>query len=262
MGNQQIKSFQTTTQGQTTLTATQTQTSQPKTTNAQATTQTKQRTNSWFFDNFYILLCFVALLGLFVERDYPKWFRNSQEIANASSQSNLSDANPPILNDYAEVPTRFRKSIENRYSPIKSKLSNLSLKYRSIPQDYIEKMDQLVQSAQQGHTDDILNLGFMYSHGQGVSQDHAEAEKWYRRAAEQGNPEGQFNLGVIYDVGLGVSQNLKTAYIWFSLSARSSEGDLKETAVYLRDQIAKKLSPAALEQAQQIASEWKPKTGK
>lgn len=157
------------------------------------------------------------------------------------------------------MPKRFRKPIEKWYSNIQSNLGNLILKDRSIPQENIDKMDQLQQSAKRGHADAQLKLGFIFFHGQGVSQDYSEAEKWYRRAAEQGNPEGQFNLGVIYADGLGVSQNLKTAYIWYSLSAQSSEGDLKETAVYLRDQIAKKLSPAALGQAQQIASEWRPK---
>jgi len=259
MGNQQIKSFQTTTQGQTPLPATQTQTSQPKTMNAQATTQTKQRTNSWFFDNFYILLCLVALLGLFTHGVYPEGFPNFQEIKNTSSQSSLGIANRFILQNFAEMPKRFRKPIEKWYSNIQSNLGNLILKDRSIPQENIDKMDQLQQSAKRGHADAQLKLGFIFFHGQGVSQDYSEAEKWYRRAAEQGNPEGQFNLGVIYADGLGVSQNLKTAYIWYSLSAQSSEGDLKETAVYLRDQIAKKLSPAALGQAQQIASEWRPK---
>jgi TPR repeat protein len=78
---------------------------------------------------------------------------------------------------------------------------------------------------------------------------------------EQGESVAQYNLGLAYYYGEGFPQNYKTAYIWFSLSAANADEDQHEKAADLRDEVAKKLTPAQLEQAQQIASEWKPKTG-
>lgn len=97
--------------------------------------------------------------------------------------------------------------------------------------------------------------------GQGVKKNRKTALELYRKAAEQGESVAQYNLGLAYYYGEGFPQNYKTAYIWFSLSAANADEDQHEKAADLRDEVAKKLTPAQLEQAQQIASEWKPKTG-
>ena len=63
----------------------------------------------------------------------------------------------------------------------------------------------------------------------------------------------------MYENGKGIPQNYKTSYVWFSLAAANANGEFQEKATDSRDSVAKMLSTAALEQAQQIASEWKPK---
>lgn len=95
--------------------------------------------------------------------------------------------------------------------------------------------------------------------GQGVPQSYAKAVKWFCMAADQGHARAKAMLGFMYESGLGVPQNYKIAYIWYALSAANATGELHKYVAELRDQIAKKLSLKQLEQAQQTASEWKPK---
>ena len=98
-----------------------------------------------------------------------------------------------------------------------------------------------------------LALGDMYRKGKLVPQNHAEAVKWYRLAAEQGDAHAQFNLGASYTAGRGVPKDLIIAYMWFDLSvARGTQA-----AAGSRKTIARQISPHQIEQAQQLAVEWK-----
>lgn len=116
-------------------------------------------------------------------------------------------------------------------------------------------VEMLRPLAEQGDADAQLNLGLMYKIGEGVPQDYAEAAKWYRKAADQGLNDAQNNLGVMYSSGLGVSQDYVQAHMWFSLAAvagnRNSLGG--------RNQVAAKMTPAQIAEAQKLAQEWTPK---
>ena len=98
------------------------------------------------------------------------------------------------------------------------------------------------------------NLGVMYRNAQGVPQDYAQAMKWYRLAADQGNASAQYNLGIMYDKGQGVPQDYVLAHMWFNLSAAQGQ----ERAVKNRDIVAKRMTPAQIAEAQNLAREWKP----
>ena len=88
--------------------------------------------------------------------------------------------------------------------------------------------------------------------GRGVPQDYAEAVKWYRLAAEQGNATAQNNLGFMHYEGRGVPQDDVQAHMWFNLAA--AQGN--DNAVANRDIAAKKMTPAQIAEAQQLAREW------
>ena len=95
----------------------------------------------------------------------------------------------------------------------------------------------------------------MYAKGQGVEQNFAEAIRWFRRAAEQGLAMAQANLGTMYASGQGVKQNLVLAYMWLSLAANQDDKEAAE----LRDQVAPRMTPVQIAEAQKLAREWKPK---
>ena len=96
----------------------------------------------------------------------------------------------------------------------------------------------------------------MYADGRGVPQDDAEAVAWYRKAAEQGNASAQHNLGVGYAQGLGVPQDNVEAHMWLNLAASRLSGEAREPVVTMRDDVAARMTPADLSEAQRRAREW------
>ena len=87
-------------------------------------------------------------------------------------------------------------------------------------------------------------------------RDYATALRFIRPLAEQGDASAQYNLGVLYDNGLGVPQDKVRAYMWFTLSAAQG----RDGAAAFRDLIARRMTPAQIEEAQKLAREWKPNT--
>jgi TPR repeat protein len=87
-------------------------------------------------------------------------------------------------------------------------------------------------------------------------RDYATALRFIRPLAEQGDASAQYNLGVLYDNGLGVPQDKVRAYMWFTLSAAQG----RDGAAAFRDLIARRMTPAQIEEAQKRTREWKPNT--
>jgi uncharacterized protein len=129
---------------------------------------------------------------------------------------------------------------------------------QGIPQDYAEALKWYHLAAAQGDAKAQSNLGFGYYSGQGVPQDYAEALKWHRLAAAQGNADAQFMLGHMYDKGQGVPQDYVQAHKWYNLAAATSTNKpARDSAVNARDDVAARMTPAQLAEAQKLASEWK-----
>jgi uncharacterized protein len=103
-----------------------------------------------------------------------------------------------------------------------------------------------------------FQLGFLYRHGDGVPQDYAEALKWFRMAASHGHASSQSNLGFMYRDGEGVPQDYVQAHMWFNLAAVATKGDSRYMIADYRDELAKKMTPAQIAEAQKLAREWKP----
>ena len=118
------------------------------------------------------------------------------------------------------------------------------------------EIDALRARAEQGDAVAQFNLGWMYDTGEGVPQDDAEAVRWYRLAAEQGNPFAQYSLGSHYRNGRGVPQDDVQAYMWFNLAASRLTGDNREAVARQRDDLAARMTPERIAEAQRLASEW------
>jgi uncharacterized protein len=111
--------------------------------------------------------------------------------------------------------------------------------------------------AEQGNAEAQIGVGLMYRDGEGVPQDYAQAVVWFLKVANQGNePYGDLAkscLGDMYRDGLGVPQDYFRAHMWYNLA--STHGGYR----YLRDQLAAKMTPAQIAEAQRMAGEWVPK---
>jgi TPR repeat protein len=95
--------------------------------------------------------------------------------------------------------------------------------------------------------------------------------KTLKQKAEQGDAEAQFILGVMYDTGEGVPQNYILAHRWFNLfSANATAEDIwenkakestpmRDKAAEFRDEVAAKMTPTKIAEAQRQASAWRVK---
>jgi uncharacterized protein len=140
---------------------------------------------------------------------------------------------------------------------------NLGLMYDlgdGVPQDDAEAARWYRRAAEQGVVEAQNNVGHMYASGKGVLQDDVEALRWYRMAADQGHAKAQHNVGVMYFYGKGVPQDYISAYVWSNLAAaRFPEGEERDRAVRLRDEVAVRLSPAEGARGQELARDWRPR---
>ncbi len=118
--------------------------------------------------------------------------------------------------------------------------------------DYETALKEWQPLAEQGDARAQYKLAILYDKGQGVQQDVAQAGEWYLKAAEQGHALAQANLGVMYWMGPGVLQDYVQAHMWANLAAAQSQ----EQAPTLRDILAKKMTPAQIADAQELAREW------
>ena len=81
--------------------------------------------------------------------------------------------------------------------------------------------------------------------------DYATALQEWKPLAEAGYDVAQFFLGWMYDNGEGVPQDYAVAHMWYNIGSANGH-ELGGTS---RDEIAKKMTPAAIEKAQAMARE-------
>jgi TPR repeat protein len=203
-----------------------------------------------------------------VAQDRPeamRWYRKAAEQGRAEAQQKLGDAyyfGWGIPQDYAEAVEWYRRAAEQGdpddpddpyregvYYDARESLAHF------FPRDYVEVESK---AAEQGVAEAQYGLAGAYWRGKLVPQDYAEAAKWCRKAAEQGHAGAQYELGQAYYNGQGLSQDYVQAYMWTDLAASVSTGNQREYAS-ARDEVAAKMTPQQIAEAQRLAREWKPK---
>ena len=156
----------------------------------------------------------------------------------------------------------YRKAAEQGNAFAQNLLGEAYKRGTGIPQDYAEAVRWYLKAADQGSPSAEMSLGFMYNDGKGVPQDYAEAAKWFRKAAEKDWPLAyiaQIALGAMYAGGKGVPQDYVEAYKWSNLAAAKGDSVARMAAADMRDNLAKKMTPDQIAEAQQLAREFKPR---
>jgi TPR repeat protein len=133
--------------------------------------------------------------------------------------------------------------------------------------EYVEALRLIRPWAEKGDARAQFMLGLLYDYGKGVQQDDAEAARWYRRAADQGFPGAWLVLGHMYADGRGVPQDDIQAWMWFGISAQTEAAlrglfflsDPKPVDTEDRDEVASRMTPDQIAEAQRLAREWRPK---
>ncbi len=81
------------------------------------------------------------------------------------------------------------------------------------------------KNAEQGDSEAIYNLGYLYLHGDGVAKDCEKAIELLEKSANQGNAEAQCSLGYIYIDGDGVPKDFTKAFEWLMKAAKQGNLD-------------------------------------
>lgn len=137
--------------------------------------------------------------------------------------------------------------------PISAQLNrSVQLSISVTTKDTPPDTDQIRREAKLDNPEAMNNLGAMYAEGLGIDRDGQEAVIWYKKSAKKDNLDAMFRLGIMYEEGQVVPQNYIQAHKWLNLAASKSV----EQAAKDRDQVAGKMTPQQLEEAQKLASEW------
>ena len=200
--------------------------------------------------------------GFGVPLDYSKaaaWYRRAAEQGHADAQVSIGSVyltGQGVKQDSVEAVAWFRRAAEQGHAGGQLMLGLGYATGEGVPQDYSEAAAWYRKAAEQNEATAQYKLGQTYHHGLGVPQDYAEAITWYRQAAEQGNADAQGNLGLMYAKGEGVPQDNVEAHMWFNLAASRLTGEHRERTVAVRDDLAARMTPADLSEAQRLAREW------
>ena len=84
------------------------------------------------------------------------------------------------------------------------------------------------------------------------------AARRYRLAADQGQVSAQFNLGLMYGSGKGVPQDDVEAHMWLNLATAQASVEERDEYVKERDDVAARMTPEQITEAQRRAREWTP----
>ena len=80
--------------------------------------------------------------------------------------------------------------------------------------------------------------------------------EYYHQFPMQDDGEAQYNLGVAYATGRDLPQDYVQAHMCFNVAASRSTGEVRETSVKARDDLAAEMTPEQLAEAQRRAREW------
>jgi TPR repeat protein len=173
--------------------------------------------------------------------------------------------------DYTEALRLCRPLAEQGDAKAQSALGLMYTNGEGVQKDYAEAAKWYRKAADQGYARAQSALGYLYANGSGAPQDYAEARKWYDKAAEQGDFPAQFWLGLGYWAGQQMPKDYVLAHMWLNLAATHSRADFAEyadmadllgeqvkSAADMRDELAAKMTPDQIAEAQRLAREWKP----
>ena len=159
-----------------------------------------------------------------------------------------------VKEDSAAAVRWFRLAADQGHAGAQYNLGNLYFFGRSVSQDRSAAAFWYSKSAAQGNVEAQVKIGLVYSSGDGVPQNYALAARYLAKAAEQGNVDGMTGLAWHYQLGYGVPKDNVQSLMWFILAA--AKGD--KSAVQQRDRMSSLMLPKDVDDAQNLALQWRP----
>jgi TPR repeat protein len=156
--------------------------------------------------------------------------------------------------DYSRAMATWRPLATQGNPTAQNNLGIMYLDGKGVSQNTNEAVRYLSLSAAAGSSLGQNNLGGLYRDGKGVPRDYGKAAQWFSASAAQGNSAGMYNLGLMYEMGQGMKAEPFHAYMWYALAA--DQGNMPNAAAH-RDALFRRMTPAAQNQARQMAAACK-----
>lgn len=160
-----------------------------------------------------------------------------------------------VPRDAEQAVRHWQKSAETGYPPGQAALAQALMSGDGITKDPSEAVRLARLAAESGNSLGQAVLAQAYLRGEGgLVRSLSEFLRWTRLAANQGNRTSMEVLAVSFHTGAGVPQDYVQAHMWANLAA--SRGSAR--AMKLRDELAAKMTPEQIAEAQKTASRWRP----
>ena len=82
------------------------------------------------------------------------------------------------------------------------------------------QMSLYSRGSDEGNTDCMYSMGYLYAEGLGVKPDYRLAQIWYQKSADHGKSVALYSIGLLYLGGTaGIPRDCATARQWFEKAA-------------------------------------------
>ena len=178
-----------------------------------------------------LLAVLVALLGWRVEQQRKR----ADNILEGASNIFRNVQDQVDTNTQKEVFAVFRTGADQGNTQSMYMLGWLYDTGYGVAQDYVKAREWFEKAADKGQADAMYNLGRLYGYGHGVAQDYVKAREWFEKAADKGQADAMTYLGFLYNNGQGVAQDYVKAREWFEKAADKGQADAMTNLGFLYD---------------------------
>ena len=204
--------------------------------------------------------------GQRVAQDYSeaaRWYREASKHGDADAKNRLGilyENGRGVPQSNLEALKWYKDAADRHYPEAYVNLGAMYYLGKGVQRDPSEAARLFKEAYALGSRDAATKLGILYIAGEGVTQDYAEAEAYLKQAAEGDYPKAQYMLGLLYAEENWVKKNYVYAHMWTNLAiAGLRDSELIREAQQHREDVADKMTPNQLEQAQTLAREWSKK---
>lgn len=155
----------------------------------------------------------------------------------------------------------YKKAADQGDAAAAARLGSMYWIGEGVPRDPEQAAKWYALGASKGNALAQVGIGYMSMQGSGTPVDFKAAASWFAKSAEQGDASAMLALGTLFELGKGVPKDVVQAYKWYALAAVDDgeyEQDLFDRARRSRDELAKKITPAQVEEGEREVRKWKP----
>ncbi|MCC6532923.1 MAG: SEL1-like repeat protein [Burkholderiales bacterium] len=187
-----------------------------------------------------------------------RWFTRAAEQGHADARFWLGIMHrlgESVARDADQAVQQWRSAAEAGSVRAQGALAQALFTGDGVAKDADEAVRWARKAADRGNVQAQTVLAQAHLKGEGgAARSLDEFLRWTRRAASQGNRPSMEALAVSYHLGTGVPQDFVQAHMWANLAA--ARGSAR--AHKLRDELAAKMTPEQVAEAQKAASRWRP----